>query len=238
MQTIECQPVYHSQLTEFPSGPGWDHIKRRTCGITSAAMAISIHHPEVNPMDVLVRASELHRVPASKTNYWLEVSNNGQKIYIPYGQTPPAEPIPQTSLISDPPASNPSDVYSPVFSIANGYDHRGSSELFASFGMEARKVGDHKSPLPPEDIRRELDTGHVLLLSIKNSLAPWLSKYNFSGPLTHVVVVDRIENINGQDCYHLLDPYSQTGTRIEQYRPVAEFHQREFSGFGTSVAIQ
>lgn len=79
---------YFSQMGSFPDQ--LTPIARYTCGITSAAMAISYAVPQVTPFDVLVRASSLHEVPANVTNYWLESNVDGRRLKIPLGTHPDA----------------------------------------------------------------------------------------------------------------------------------------------------
>lgn len=228
--------VYHSQVTEYP--PGWEYIARRTCGITSAAMAISLKHPDVSPLDVLLSASKLHLVPSGKVNYWLKTYLSNQEVYIPLGQNLPPDVPSHFTIVSEMPKKNPSDSYRPVFSIENGYDHRGSEALFKQYGMSAEKVGDKNKPTSPEEIAGLVQQGCTLLLSVKNSVTPWLEQYHFSGPLSHIVLLTDIVEMDGQPWYHLLDPYSPTGKEVEILRPSISFHATEFSGFGTAVNIQ
>src|SRR3989344_6446258 len=158
---------YFSQLHSYPKR--WEFIARRTCGTTAAAMAMSLSNPSVSPMEVLLKAAELHTVPSSDHNFWFIVENAGQKIRIPIGMTITPEVQSSNFEITDEPPKQTQE-YSPIISMQNGYDHRGSRKLFAQFGIDAQKMGDKTKPLTEEGLKTTIASGHVFMASVKNSV--------------------------------------------------------------------
>ncbi len=224
---------YYSQLHSFP----WTAVARRTCGITAATMGMSLVRPDVTPMDVLERASELHEVPSNSTNYWLEVDYEGKKIRIPAGQELDhklLEHIKTENLKLTDEVEDSQDRYNPIFSLANGYDHRGSQRLFESFGIKAEMMGSKQKPLSMDKLKDLIRSGAVFMASVTNSITPWLD-FSGAGPATHVILITDLVHIMGQDWYYVVDPYSPTSIKAVFLQPADGFQEIEFNGFGTAI---
>ncbi len=212
-------------------------MARRTCGITAAAMGMSLHLPEVEPLEVLKKAASLHKVPSKMKNYWLRLSVDREQMMLPVGQllddsllqAIKAEAL---ELISD--SEKNEAEYRPVFSLANGYDHRGSKELFAAFGVRAEMLGDKDKPLDLDGLRRVMRSGAMFMASVTNSITPWMN-FSGGGPNTHVLLLTDIVQLGGAEWYHIVDPYSPNSLKAIFYQPVEGFHGIEFNGFGTVI---
>lgn len=226
---------YYSQLHSFP----WTAVARRTCGITAATMAISLKIPDITPMDVLERASELHTVPSSGKNYWLEVDFQGKQFGVPGGQELDQKLLEQIHAenlnLTDQPKEN-ADTYMPVFSLANGYDHRGSSRLFESFGMKAEMLGSKQNPLSTQKLKELIKSGAVFMASVTNSITPWLD-FSGAGPATHVILITDLVHVMGEDWFYFVDPYSPTSKKAVFMQPADGFKEIEFNGFGTAIYL-
>lgn len=227
---------YYSQIHSFP----WDFIARRTCGITAASMAVSLKNSAVKPFDVLEEACNLHRVPGNSENFFLKVvGGNGKEILVPVGMSVGND---VEKALSDDPLIKLSEKggnvgeYRPVFSLNGGYDHRGSKDLFAQFGMRAEKLGEPKNKLKELDLVDRLKSGAVFMASVKNSITPWLN-FSGSGPASHIVLLTDVVNFSGEDWYYVVDPYSPTNSRAVFLQPTVGFHDIEFNGYGTIVYI-
>jgi hypothetical protein len=193
-------------------------------------MAISLKHPEIKPIDVLKKASELHHVPKDDQNYWIVVDG----ITIPIG----SDMDPTLSSISVQRTStnpHPTSEYNPVISAQRGYDHRGSERLFNAFGVEAKKLGDITKKVGVEELEPMIKASNVFMASVNNSVTPWMGSLEQWGPSSHVVLITDIVNIDGQSWYHILDPYSPNGEPVKILRPTKSFHQVEFRGYGTVI---
>lgn len=224
---------YYSQLHSFP----WTAVARRTCGITAATMGLSLARPDVDPMDVLEMASKLHEVPRSRKNLWLEVTYEGKSLRIPAGQdldTKLLGHIRDEKLTLSDTAQNKSETYNPVFSLANGYDHRGSKRLFEAFGVRAEMMGSKQEPLSMEKLKEVIKSGAVFMASVTNSITPWLD-FSGAGPATHVILITDLVHIMGQDWYYIVDPYSPTSKKAVFLQPADGFQDIEFNGFGTAI---
>lgn len=224
---------YYSQLHCFP----WEAVSRRTCGITAAAMAISFFRPEVEPMDVLKKAISLHKVPSEAKNYWLSLGFESEKILVPVGREIDGkldEAIRKEGLSVVACGESTGSEYKPVFSLANGYDHRGSEALFGEFGVKAEMLGDKEAPLGLKELGEVMGKGAMFMASVTNSITPWMN-FSGGGPNTHVLLLTDLVNIGGVDCYHIVDPYSPSSLKAVFYQPVDGFHGIEFNGFGTAI---
>lgn len=227
---------YYSQIYSFP----WDFIARRTCGITAASMAISLKNSAVKPFDVLEEACNLHRVPENSENFSLKaVSDSGKEILVPVGMSVGDDV--RVALKNDPriklsEKNGNTGEYRPVFSLNGGYDHRGSKDLFAQFGMKAEKLGEPKNKLEEDDLISKLKSGAVFMASVKNSITPWLN-FSGSGPASHIVLLTDVVNFSGEDWYYVVDPYSPSNSRAVFLQPTKGFHDIEFNGYGTVVYL-
>lgn len=227
------QVKYYSQLKEFP----WEAVARRTCGITAAAMAISYFRPETSPLDILKKAVSLHKVPKDWKCSWLTVEVGGEDVHIPIGQEMDEKlrkGLDKMKVISDNLYGSEAKEYFPVYSLSNGYDHRGSKKLFGEFGIRAEMLGDKDKPLSKEELKEKIKSGSMFLASVTNSITPWLN-FVGGGPATHVLLLTDVLNFDGRDWYYLVDPYSPTGERAVFLQPVDGFHEIEFNGFGTVI---
>lgn len=224
---------YYSQLHCFP----WTSVSRRTCGITAAAMAISFFQPDIEPIDVLIKATEIHKVPSNAKNLWLSVNSEKGKINIPAGQELDEkllEAIKTEKLNLTDKVSNKETEYKPIFSLANGYDHRGSRELFGSYGIKAEMLGDKDKPLSQNELRKRMRSGMMFMASVTNSITPWMN-FSGGGPNTHILLLTDIVEIDSTEWYHIVDPYSPSSLKAVFYQPVDGFHDIEFNGFGTAI---
>lgn len=229
--------MYFSQLLSFPKEKVWEYVAKRACGITSAAMAISISDKKIDPFKVFVVAIKLHRVPSKENNYWLQVNNNGTSYKIPVGNHLDPEIISQGFQYTNS-NSFSKENYFPVVSLERGYDHRGSEELFKQFGIEAKIQGNKKDPLSEKQLIELVQNGHVFMASVKNSITPWMEGLSQWGPSSHVVLVTDVVLIKGEPHYLITDPYSADNFRISLYRPTSSFHKVEFRGYGTAVKVE
>lgn len=223
---------YYSQLKEFP----WESVARRTCGITAAAMAISLFRPEVKPLDVLETACSLHEVPPDFSCSWVTFEHDGRKLTIPVGEkmdTKLAEALKDKELSS---VNPPGEIknYRPVYSLNNGYDHRGSKELFGKYGIRAEMLGDKDRPVSAALLKEKIRAGAMFMASVTNSITPWLN-FVGGGPATHVLLLTDIISFDNKDWYYIVDPYSPNGERAVFIQPVEGFHEIEFNGFGTVI---
>lgn len=228
---------YFSQLLSFPKGNIWDYISKRACGITSAAMAMSIKDKEIDPFKVFTVAIKLHRVPSKEKNYWLQVNNNGTSYMIPVGNHLDPEIVSQGFQYTDSNSSSEEN-YFPVVSLERGYDHRGSERLFKQFGIEAIIRGNKENLLPEKQLIDLVQNGHVFMASVKNSVTPWMEGLNHWGPSSHVVLITDVVLINHEPHYLITDPYSADNSKIVLYRPCSSFHKVEFKGYGTAVKVE
>lgn len=228
---------YFSQLFSFPKEKVWNYIAKKACGITSAAMAISIKDKEIDPFKVFIAAIKLHSVPSEDNNYWLQVDNNGTSYRIPIGNHLDPEIVSQGFQYTNS-NSFSKENYFPVVSLERGYDHRGSEKLFKQFGIEATIQGNKEKLLPEKQLIELVQNGHVFMASVKNSITPWMEGLSQWGPSSHVVLVTDVVLIKGEPHYLITDPYSADNSRISLYRPTSSFHKVEFRGYGTAVKIE
>lgn len=223
---------YYSQLKEFP----WEPVARRTCGITAAAMAISFFRPEVRPLDVLETACSQHQVPANFKCNWVTYEHNGKELTVPIGEkmdSKLSKELKDKELSSINPHGEISN-YKPIFSLAKGYDHRGSKELFDKYGVRAEMLGDKSKPVDAVTLKEKIKAGAMFMASVTNSITPWLN-FVGDGPATHVLLLTDIISFDQRDWYYVVDPYSPSGERAVFLQPTEGFHEIEFNGFGTVI---
>lgn len=223
---------YFSQLFCFP----WEAVAKTSCGLTSATMAISYFLPDISPMEVFKTACKLHSVPANSHNYWLEVNNEGDTIQVPIGQR-------VSRKMEDYAKNNNFRIitegacegrYEPVYSISNGYDHRGSERLFGQFGVKANKVGDFSNPVEQDEFIDEINNGNMFLVSVSNRNKEW-KDFAGGGLSTHVILIYGIDKSSNE--FVALDPYSEDNCRKILLIPVKGGGDIEFNGFGTIVYV-
>ena len=223
---------YHSQLMAFP----WKPVAKTACGITAATMAISYLKPEVTPMEVLIKACELHRVPNDWPCLWLVVEANGKTIEVPMAEKSDSALMigSEGLLVSD---KNPHEGvinYEPTFSINRGYDHRGSERLFRAFGIKASMVGDKNKPVEEAELMEAVGSGAMFVASVTRQLTTQVGQVA-EGSTTHVVLITDLIHFDDRDWYYIIDPYSLNNQKIEYLQPVEGFHKVAFNGYGTAI---
>jgi hypothetical protein len=218
---------YYSQLQSFP----WEMVAKSSCGITSAAMAISYYDNSVDPMDVLKVASKLHKVPKDENNYWVSVTKDflipvGQKLNKKFNESIEANKLNVASI------GHSYGDYEPCFSIANGYDHRGSERLFKAFGIRAKMMGDKSSPAELDTVKNELRKGNMFLMSASRKNNPWIDIFG-GQESNHIMLISDLVEKNNREYLYILDPFSEK--RLVHIEPVEKMVDFEFNGYGTVI---
>lgn len=223
---------YFSQLKSFP----WEMVAKSSCGITSAAMAISYFDKSITPMDVLRKASELHTVPENTVNYWLVVSNDSGNFSVPVGRTLSKRFIESSErenlkIVKE---GGSRGEYQPCFTIATGYDHRGSKRLFGAFDIKAEMLGDKNNPIDLKEVEREVRVGNMFLISASRKKDPWKDVF-LGGPSNHIMLIIDIVKKDGKEYFYILDPFNTESERLVHMEEISSMADFEFNGYGTVI---
>jgi len=222
-------PEFFNQRDSFKS----QTLGRRACGPTAFAMAINIlrkrNHIQTRttPLEVLWKASEATVLPNHQIQYKLLTHGpDGISGYIPVGDTTDntihgdiaadqAQGL-TSRLVRTIPETNK---YDPIFTLTNGWDHRGSKKALASYNLTAEQFGDTEKKVTLKELTTHLKSKNLLIASV-----------NHTEDSSHLVLITEYKQDNG-DWLLIHDPKEHG----PQWISASEWYSQSFRGYGTVI---
>lgn len=201
-------------------------IAKRMCGTTSVAMVLSAH----NKLNRFVTSSrnldnlfkyllDFHKndVPVVKRPFVFE----NDTIYVTIGLHNEVTMLEGDILSND-------MKFVPYFSLARGYDHRFSKNLFSNFNIKAEAVEQINAAYVFDKI--SLHEAKYFLASIQSKSVDALSSFKSS----HIVVVHKTYILGNEKYIEYVDCSEFTYGVAKKSVPLCEF-EKSFLGHGTEV---
>lgn len=183
-----------------------DILGNRVCGPSCVAMALQVYNKYPKDKSVgnieflLVDLINMHKSNGKMIKFKTTLDSQVVDIPVELATEQNKELLKDERFFT----TEENNSYSPVFSLVNGYDHRGSEKVFAKYGLK----GGYFEKVGLSYLITELKSNKVLVLSVMPRRLN--ADFHFDGEKkslpAHLVLVTDILEINGVPYFHVIDP--------------------------------